>query len=176
MIGARFLWDGCGGIIVETEAYRSEGDPACHTFFRKKARAFVAEHQAGTAYVYLNYGMHWLLNFLTLNPENGVTGFVLVRALRPTYGIECMKKRRARHDLRELCSGPAKLTQALGIGGGEHGCRILESARSRFQLPEGLVEVRADARIGISQARDFPWRFTAAADGKWISRRVRAAS
>ena len=85
LIGCVFEWRGCAGRIVETEAYTAEGDPACHTFFRPGARRFVQSHEAGTAYVYLNYGVHWLFNVLVKGPD--MAGFVLFRALEPTSGI-----------------------------------------------------------------------------------------
>ena len=115
LIGSTFIWDGCGGTIVETEAYRAEGDPACHTFFRKSAKQFVDQHPAGTAYVYLNYGVHWLFNVLTKQDRN--IGFVLLRAILPETGIPQMELRRNQTTLKNLCSGPGKLTQALGISG-----------------------------------------------------------
>ena len=123
LIGCVFEWDGCAGRIVETEAYAERGDEACHTFFRPSARRFVAEHGAGTAYVYLNYGMHWLFNVLVKGPHG--CGFVLFRALEPVSGVEGMSERRGTGKSEGLCSGPGKLTQAMGIGGDAHGRRFL---------------------------------------------------
>ncbi|MDP9291506.1 MAG: DNA-3-methyladenine glycosylase, partial [Verrucomicrobiota bacterium] len=115
LIGCELEWDGCAGVIVETEAYSTIDDEACHTFMRPSAREFVAQHKAGTAYVYLNYGMHWLLNALVKNGDED--GFVLIRALEPKRGIDEMKKRRSLENLTRLCSGPGKLTQALAVRG-----------------------------------------------------------
>lgn len=168
LIGARFLWDGCGGTIVETEAYRAEGDPACHTFFRKKAQQFVKDHPAGTAYVYLNYGVHWLFNVLT--KDNEQAGFVLFRALAPEYGIPQMTRRRNGTAIRNLCSGPGKLTQALAITGQHHGQPFLNRKRSYLELPDRPPKVLADGRIGISRAEEYPWRFTSAHHQPWVSR------
>ena len=85
LIGCTFGFGSTSGIIVETEAYTAEGDPACHTWKRPTAREFVASNPPGTAYVYLNYGMHWLFNFLVKGGERD--GFVLIRALEPAQGI-----------------------------------------------------------------------------------------
>src|SRR5438874_9955348 len=124
LIGCELVWNDCAGIIVETEAYSAINDEACHTFMRPSARDFIARHQAGAAYVYLNYGMYWLLNALVKNgAENG---FVLIRALEPTRGLDVMQKRRisrfkTEYSLLALCSGPGKLAQALGVRGQDHG-------------------------------------------------------
>src|SRR5262245_36895962 len=88
LVGCRLTVGEFGGIIVETEAYDVEGDEACHTAFRPSARAFVASHQAGAAYVYFNYGVHWMLNVLVKGTR---FGFVLIRALEPVDGIEQMR-------------------------------------------------------------------------------------
>lgn len=156
LIGATFVWDGCEGRIVETEAYAAEGDAACHTDFRPGARAFVKAHAAGTTYIYLNYGVHWLFNVLVKGPEGA--GFVLLRALEPLVGIEQMKERRGRGKVSELCSGPGKLTRAFGITGSAHGKSFLE-AHNRGIIPGPPVPVVAGERIGISRARAHPWRF-----------------
>ncbi len=157
LIGAELRWGGCAGIVVETEAYEAEGDAACHTFSRPSARAFVENHGAGTAYVYLNYGMHWLLNVLVKGPRQG---FVLVRAIEPTAGDEAMRSRRGTDAMRALCSGPGKLTQALGIGGSVHGRDLCADEEFAFHARAGRPPVAADGRIGISAAADLPWRYT----------------
>jgi len=156
LIGAVFRWRGCAGRIVETEAYTAEGDPACHTFFRPGSRRFVEAHPAGTAYVYLNYGMHWLFNVLVKGPE--MAGFVLFRALEPLEGIESMVARRSRQGLRELCSGPGKLTRALGIDGAAHGTEFLGKVETGI-ISGAAGEIVSGPRIGISRAKELPWRF-----------------
>lgn len=156
LVGATLFWHGCEGRIVETEAYAEIGDPACHASFRPAARAFMASHSAGTAYVYLNYGVHWLFNILVKGPQGA--GFVLLRALEPTGGIECMIERRGGRSGRDLCSGPGKLTRALGIGGESHGTSFLGGKATGLR-PGVAVPVLAGPRIGINRARDFPWRF-----------------
>lgn len=158
LIGCVFTWDGCAGRIVETEAYAAEGDPACHTFFRASAREFVERHDAGTAYVYLNYGVHWLFNVLVKGP--GGPGFVLFRALEPVAGEGLMRRRRGdRADPRHWCSGPGKLTRALAIDGGAHGRVFLDEPGRGLRRGESAGVV-ADGRIGISKAQELPWRFT----------------
>src|ERR1700751_6416071 len=92
MLGCELIWGETAGIIVETEAYAEHGDAASHTFLRRGAREFIQRNPAGTLYVYLNYGIHWLLNFLVKGRE--ANGFVLICALEPTRGIELMAKRR----------------------------------------------------------------------------------
>ena len=100
-------WGECAGIVVETEAYGVTGDAACHTASRKGAREFFANNGAGTAYVYLNYGMYWLLNVLAkpgAGQQRARDGIVLIRALEPVGGIELMRERRGRDRFRMLCS------------------------------------------------------------------------
>jgi DNA-3-methyladenine glycosylase len=156
LIGARFLWNGCAGWIVESEAYAAEGDPACHTFLRPSARAFVERQPPGTAYVYLNYGVHWLFNILVKGLAG--SGFVLLRALEPAAGIEAMLARRPARRIEDLCAGPGKLTRALGIDGTSHGRDFLGGAATGlFPGPDRVVA--ACRRIGITRGRDLPWRF-----------------
>ena len=156
LVGCELVWGSCSGIVVECEAYAAVGDPACHTFTRPSAREFVAHHRAGTAYVYLNYGMHWMLNVLTKGEEEG---FVLIRAIEPRRGLRAMQKRRGQKTGRELTGGPGRLAAALGVTGAHHGADFCATARRCFLRGE-KVEVIADGRIGISRAQELPWRFT----------------
>ena len=165
LIGCRFEVGETAGIIIESEAYTAEGDAACHTWKRQGARDFVAGHGPGTAYVYLNYGMHWLFNFLVKGGgvddkhDEARNGFVLIRALDPVAGIGLMQERRKRMAIGELCNGPAKLTQALGIDVAHHGSNPFSLEGWTLTSPEGTPEVLVSTRIGISQATDYPWRF-----------------
>lgn len=169
LIGAEFWWDGCAGIVVETEAYSEIDDEACHTFFRPGARRFVEAHEPGAAYVYFNYGMYWLTNVLTHDPATGERGFVLLRALRPIAGIDEMRSRRAGKGDLHLCSGPGKLSMALAICGEHHGWDLAADSRRGFR--RGLkLAVETDRRIGISRSQDLPWRFLAA-DSPWVSKK-----
>jgi len=160
MIGCEFVWNGCGGIIVETEAYSVLNDEACHTFNRPSSREFVTRMPPGAAYVYLNYGVHWLLNFLVKGGSED--GFVLIRALEPTLGIDEMCKRRNTAKLVNLCSGPGKLTQALAIDGQFHGRDLIADSRPLIRMPTNPRKVHACRRIGITRSAALPWRFVSA--------------
>ena len=158
LIGAELIWGNCSGVLVETEAYNAINDEACHTFMRPSTRAFIERNKAGAAYVYFNYGMHWMLNVLVKGQENG---FVLIRALEPKTGIERMKKRRKLDDVKRLCSGPGKLTQALGITDCHHEMDLCSDPRHCFaQNAQTTVKIVADQRIGITRSAHLPWRFT----------------
>lgn len=156
LVGCHFAWHGCVGRIVETEAYQSVDDPACHTWFRPSAREFVARQQAGDAYVYMNYGVHWLFNILVKGGRR--TGFVLFRAIEPVAGIEPMRMRRPGVKDAALGAGPGRLTKALGIDGSAHGAGFLRM-EGRGILSGGRVRTVAGPRIGISRALDLHWRF-----------------
>jgi DNA-3-methyladenine glycosylase len=165
LIGCELVWNGSAGLVVEVEAYAEEGDEACHTFHRPSARRFIAEHEPGAAYVYINYGVHWLLNVLV---KGSINGFVLIRALEPTRGVRQMEKRRLAHaksplvfSLHALCSGPGKLTQALAVDGRDHGRDLCAGGAVGFLPPDSAPAVETDVRIGISKAAHFPWRFLA---------------
>lgn len=159
LVGCRFTFGELGGIIVETEAYDAEGDEACHTAFRPSARAFVASHQAGAAYIYFSYGVHWMLNVLVKGRR---WGFVLIRALEPVEGIEQMRRTRGLGDLTRLCSGPGKLTKALGVSGMHHGRDLCSDPSFAFSSGAGNQTTKSSCRIGISRAVEVPWRFYAA--------------
>jgi DNA-3-methyladenine glycosylase len=163
LIGCELVWKECAGIVVETEAYAAVNDEASHTFTRPSARAFIAQHRPGDAYVYFNYGMYWLLNVLVKGGAED--GFVLIRAVEPTRGIAQMKKRRSAgrpkpvENVRALCSGPGKLAQAFAIDGRDHGRDLCSGKTVGFNAAPSPVEVVIDARIGISKAAHLPWRF-----------------
>jgi DNA-3-methyladenine glycosylase len=158
LIGGKLIWGKCAGIVVETEAYFAEGDEASHTFSRPSARAFVERNQAGAAYIYFSYGAHWMLNVLV---KGEAKGFVLIRALEPIRGIELMKKRRGIDDKKRLCSGPGKLTQAFEITDRHHEMDLCDGPRHCFvRSTNAIVDVVADARIGITRSVHHPWRFT----------------
>jgi DNA-3-methyladenine glycosylase len=158
LIGTTLVWGGCSGVIVETEAYLAENDQAAHTFTRPSTRAFIQRNHAGAAYVYFNYGVHWMLNVLVKGGK--ADGFALIRALEPTRGVGLMRKRRGVEELTKLCSGPGKLTQALEITGRHHEMDLCSDRSHCFMPRAGEVEVIADERIGISRSAHLPWRFT----------------
>jgi DNA-3-methyladenine glycosylase len=161
IIGTELVWGKCSGIVVEVEAYLTLNDEACHTFTRQSTRGFVERNGAGAVYIYMNYGVHWMLNLLVKGGER--SGLILVRALEPRRGLILMKARRGVEDVRQLCSGPGKLAQALDITKRHHEMSICADSRHCL-LPRAKANVRvvADPRIGISRSKDFPWRFTLA--------------
>jgi DNA-3-methyladenine glycosylase len=158
LIGKELIWGECTGLVVETEAYAANDDEACHTFSRPSARDFIERNRAGAAYVYFNYGAHWMLNVLV---KGETRGFVLIRALEPRRGLARMRKRRGVEDARKFCSGPGKLTQALNITDRHHEMDLCRDPRHCFvRGPSENVDVVADKRVGITRSADFPWRFT----------------
>jgi DNA-3-methyladenine glycosylase len=169
LIGCTVVHRSVSGVIVECEAYH-EIEPACHAFVGLTPRTSTLFGPPGRAYVYRSYGVHALLNAVC--EREGVGAAVLIRALEPLRGIEQMRERRGaiargpRGD-RELCSGPGKLTQALGIELADNGrslrsgpLRILE--RSEAWLHPAIV---SGPRVGINRAIELPWRFCASANG-----------
>lgn len=145
------------GIVVETEAYM-QSEAACHAARGMTVRNRVMFGRAGIAYVYFTYGMHHCFNVVTEEP--GVACAVLVRALEPLEGIELMRARRGRDEVRQLCGGPARLVQAMGITGEMNGINI---TRGPLYLAPGKGilenEITVTTRVGISQAADLPLRF-----------------
>jgi DNA-3-methyladenine glycosylase len=173
LIGTELVWEKCAGIIVETEAYLTLNDEACHTFTRPSTRAFVERNVAGAIYIYMNYGVHWMLNLLVKGGER--SGLILIRALEPRRGLALMKARRGVDDVHRLCSGPGKLAQALDITKRHHEMNICDDPRySISPARTAQILVVADPRIGISRSKEFPWRFTLA-DSPFVSVPVRAA-
>ncbi len=161
LIGCELLIDGVGGPIVETESYERD-DPACHAYVGLTPRTAVLFGPPARAYVYLSYGIHSLLNFVA-EPE-GSAAAVLIRALEPAHGIERMRQRRGRKAERELCSGPGKLTEALGVGLELNTASLTEppfELRPRSGRWREVV-VATGPRIGITKATEYPWRFCAA--------------
>ena len=168
LIGCRLFFDGVGGTIVETESYERD-DPACHAYVGLTDRTEVLFGPPGRAYVYLSYGIHSLLNFVA-EPE-GDAAAVLIRALEPTVGLEAMRRRRGDRSDLELCSGPGKLTQALGIGLSLNGTSLVDGPIEVLTRESGSREPRVviGERIGITKAADLPWRFCDA-DSRHVSR------
>jgi DNA-3-methyladenine glycosylase len=152
------------GIIVETEGYL-KGDPACHAYRRKSERNAPMFGEAGTIYVYQIYGMYFCVNISTNQKDIGEA--VLIRALEPTEGIDLMIKRRLeksksqKMDLKNLCSGPGKLVQAMDIHKGMNNWLIQDSDLKiippKIQIPDN--EIITTTRIGITQGVDLPYRY-----------------
>lgn len=155
LIGATLLFKGVGGVIVEVEAYH-QTDPAAHSFGGRTERNAVMFGPPGYAYVYRSYGIHWCLNFVC-EPE-GVASAVLIRALAPTHGLAVMRRRRGVTDERLLCSGPGRLSQALGITDAQYGLPLDNPPFEIFARADD-VEVAVGPRIGLTKAIEHPWRY-----------------
>jgi DNA-3-methyladenine glycosylase len=166
LIGCRLLFDGVGGTIVETESYERD-DPACHAYVGLTDRTEVLFGPPGRAYVYLSYGIHSLLNFVT--EAEGEAAAVLIRALEPTTGLELMRARRGDRPDGELCSGPGKLTEALGIGLERNGADLERDPFLLLDREGSPPEIVAGPRVGITKAVERPWRFCAAGS-RFVSR------
>jgi DNA-3-methyladenine glycosylase len=168
LVGCTLLHEGVGGVIVETESYHAD-DEACHAYGGLTPRNEVLFGPPGLAYVYFSYGVHNLLNAVA-EPE-GQAAAALIRALEPTHGVDTMRERRGRAEETELCSGPGKLTQALGVGLDANGSSLIEPPFEVLGRDGGRdgVEVVAGTRIGISRATELPWRFCAAGS-RFLSR------
>jgi DNA-3-methyladenine glycosylase len=158
------------GRIVETEAYLGYDDPASHGYrHRRNARNAALFGPPGTWYVYLSYGMHWCANLVC--QEEGLASAVLLRALEPLTGLDLMRQRRGSVPDRQLCSGPGKLCQALGITRELDGLPMRQSrVRARSGRLQESWKVAATPRIGITKAADWPLRFHLAGS-PWISRK-----
>lgn len=158
------------GKIVETEAYLGYDDPASHGYLhRRNARNAALFGPPGSWYVYLSYGMHWCANLVC--QRSGLASAVLLRAVEPLSGLDIMRHRRGALPHRELCSGPGKLCQALGIDRRLDGVRMTRSPVivRRPDLPEER-RIAITPRIGITKAADWPLRFHLAGS-PWTSRK-----
>ena len=155
LIGATLLVDGVGGVIVEVEAYHHT-DPAAHSYIGRTDRNAIMFGPAGMAYVYRSYGIHWCLNFVC--EAEGSASAVLIRALQPTQGIALMRRRRGVADERALCSGPGKLSEALGVTHRQNGLP-LDHAPFELRARAAKPEIAVGPRIGISKAVEHPWRY-----------------
>lgn len=169
------------GVIVETEAYIGEDDPACHAAPGPTARNAPLYGPPGLAYVYLNYGIHYLVNAVT--ESEGWPAAVLIRALEPLDGIALMRRRRARGTGRaaasftaaELCRGPGNLTRALGIDLRQNLKDLTGSSLRVEDLRLKIGPVEWTPRIGITQAADRPWRCSVIGHAAVSGKRARRA-
>jgi DNA-3-methyladenine glycosylase len=155
LIGATLLVDGVGGLIVEVEAYHHT-DPAAHSFRGPTPRNLVMFGPPGYLYVYRSYGIHWCMNMVC--EKEGSASAVLIRALEPTQGLAAMRRRRGVQDERALCSGPGKLTEALGVTHA-HNALALDAPPFALFARKGDVEVVTGVRIGLTKAVELPWRY-----------------
>lgn len=169
LIGCLFVHDRPAGQIavrlVETEAYRGSQDPGSHGYRGMTPRTRTMFGPPGRLYVYFTYGMHWCANVVC--EREGVCEAVLLRAGEPVIGIELMKRNRAGiSDERLLAAGPARLTQAMGIGKEHNGASLLRGGEFWCAEDDQTAEFRAaeisqTVRVGLAQGRgdEIPWRF-----------------
>ncbi len=160
LLGKVLVGPNGSGYIVETEAYGGGKDFASHGSRGITPRTEVMFGPAGHLYVYFTYGMHYCAN--VVSGKEGESSAVLLRAIQPLTGIKKMQKLRPKaKSEKDLCSGPAKLTQALGIGKAHNGADLTKS-RSLFIYDDKKFASPRHAtspRIGVSKARDLKWRF-----------------
>jgi len=155
LIGVTMLVNGVGGIIVEVEAYHHT-EPAAHSFNGPTPRNSVMFGPPGFVYVYRSYGIHWCINFVC--EKEGSASAVLIRALQPTHGVRAMRRRRGLHEEKSLCSGPGKLTEALGITH-RHNALALDAPQFALHARVGKPDIVAGIRIGLTKAVELPWRY-----------------
>jgi DNA-3-methyladenine glycosylase len=155
LIGVTLLFNGVGGVIVEVEAYHHT-EPAAHSYNGPTPRNLVMFGPPGFVYVYRSYGIHWCVNFVC--EKKGSAAAVLIRALEPTHGLAAMRRRRGLDEDRALCSGPGKLTVALGITREQNGL-ALDTPPFALHARKGKVDVVSGIRIGLTKAVDLPWRY-----------------
>lgn len=152
----------CVGRIVETEAYKQD-DPASHAFTKAKKpnplrRGAFLFGKPGLAYVYFNYGVHWMLNVVC--EEEGTAGAVLIRAAEPLEGVDKMKRRRGIDSVVDLANGPGKLTRAFGIDGTHQGVWLTKGPLHFLPRRKGdSPTIQATTRVGITKGVELPWRF-----------------
>jgi DNA-3-methyladenine glycosylase len=181
LLGCTFTFNGVGGRLVEVEAYRSD-DPASHSYRGRTARNAVMFGPPGRLYVYFTMGLHFCVNVVC--EGEGHAAAVLLRALEPTAGLDLMRRRRGLNDPRQLCSGPAKLTQALAITRDDNGrdaCGADRESGPCFLARDGVAaadptgwsrrapSIVTTPRVGISAGVATPWRFVDA-DSGFLSR------
>jgi DNA-3-methyladenine glycosylase len=178
LVGCKVRHAGTAGVIVETEAYH-HSEPACHAYVGLTSRTSTLFGPPAVAYVYRSYGIHAMLNAVC--EPDGAGAAVLIRALEPVEGVELMRARREVERLEDLCSGPGKLCQALGIGLDLNATSLLDGPIRIEPPPAGAAapQVAAGRRIGITKAAELPWRFCACGNRHvsrpWPSRAPRAA-
>jgi DNA-3-methyladenine glycosylase len=174
LLGCTLVAGAAAGVVVEVERYEQH-DAASHSHRGPTPRAAIMFGRAGRLYVYRSYGLHWCANVVC--DAEGVGAAVLLRALVPTAGLDVMRSRRGERPDRELCAGPGRLCQALGIDAGHNGLDLTAPGAAVAVLPrEAPVDVVRDRRIGITRDTDRPWRYLAAGAAAWWSRPLTTAA
>jgi DNA-3-methyladenine glycosylase len=170
LVGCVLRHGDCAGVIVEAEAYH-QSEPGSHAYIGVRPRTRTLFGRPGLGYVYRSYGIHACINAVT--EHEGVGAAVLIRALEPTEGLDLMRARRRLERVETLCSGPGKLTQALGIELEHDGVDLAEGP---ITISEPLqewpdIDIVAATRIGLTKAAELPWRFCARGS-RFLSRRA----
>lgn len=171
LIGAEIVRGSMRARIVETEAYRAEGDPACHAYRGCTPRNRVLFGPPGRSYVYFNYGMHWMLNVSA--HADGFAAGILIRAAEPLTALDLMRERRGVRKETDLLSGPGKLAKAFGITSEDNDKPLFGVPSSLRIFPrKEVASILTGPRIGIAvgKAHEYPWRFLDADRLKWASR------
>lgn len=172
LLGATLIRGEMRARIVETEAYRGD-DPACHAYKRRTPRTEVMYGPPGIAYVYFNYGAHWMLNVVAHPAGDGCA--ILIRAAVPLAGLDRMRENRPVSRDRDLLSGPGKLAKAFGITGADNGIDLLSIASDLRIVPSetAVMNIQTGPRIGIAEGKwhDVPWRFVDGDARDWVSRK-----
>lgn len=170
LLGCQIVRGGLRAQIVEVEAYRGEDDPACHAFGKTHMKNMGLFGPPGRANIYLNYGVHWMLNISA--HEEGRAAGILIRAAQPLDGLEEMRRRRGQVTDRELLRGPGKLARAFDVTGQDNGIDLLDPASALHLVPGATPSVvLAGPRVGIAPGKwhDVPWRFVDAHQAFWAS-------
>ena len=170
LIGCVLRRGECAGVIVEAEAYH-QSEPGSHAYIGMRPRTRTLFGRPGLAYVYRSYGIHACINAVA--EHEGIGAAVLIRALEPIEGLDSMRARRGLERVEALCSGPGKLTQALGIELEDDGSDLAAGAITISEPLPGWreAEIVATTRIGLTKAAELPWRFCLR-DSRFLSRRV----
>ena len=165
LLGKELSFGHCKGIIVETEAYL-QNDPSCHAFRGKTKRNTPMFDRAGTVYVYFIYGMYMCLNIVT--NDVGVGEAVLIRAVKPTFGLETMCQRRKTNMEINLCSGPGKLCMAFGIDRNCNNTFIGEKIEIN-DIGYKTGKIISCPRIGIHEDKPQNFRFYLEKEKNYVS-------
>lgn len=169
LLGSRLIRGDRVSRIVEVEAYRTPDDPGCHAHRGMTPRNRPMYEDAGTAYVYFSYGMHWMLNIVAHRPDDAAA--VLIRAAEPLKGLERMSALRRNSDRHALLSGPGKIGQAYELSAVDNYLDLLDQGDFRIELSEPPTTIIQTPRIGLASGKGdkLPWRYVDADAGEWLS-------